>query len=267
VKFSIIIPTYNRAYCILTSINSVLKQNHKDFEIIIIDDCSTDNSVLIISKFIESYTFIKLIRLEKNYGTNIAKNIGSINAKGNYLVFLDSDDQLIKEDSLNRIEEVIIKNCFPKLLMFTCINIEGHIKSKNTITNQMISFKTYFQGKASGEYLPVVEKSMFDAVKFHTDIHGGEGLTWLSIARLTNGIFISSEIIRLYDDKGTDRLSHIDFKQFNRLFKIFVKDLKLNFIYYLRYNPIGMLMVILRITYYKYRDLVHLLKITLNYKK
>lgn len=266
-KFSFIIPTYNRAHCILTSINSVLKQNHKDFEIIIIDDCSTDNSLVIIDKFIQSYTFIKVIRLEKNYGTNIAKNIGSLHASGNYLVFLDSDDQLFKEDSLKRIEEVIINNYFPKLLMFTCINIEGNIKSKNTITDQLISFKSYFQGKASGEYLPVVEKSLFDSVKFYTDIHGGEGLTWLAIARLTNGIFISSEIIRLYDDKGTDRLSHIDFKQFDRLFKIFVKDLKINFIYYLIYNPIGMLKVILRIIYYKYIKLVHLLKVTLNNKQ
>jgi teichuronic acid biosynthesis glycosyltransferase TuaG len=267
VKFSIIIPTYNRAHCILTAIDSVIKQDFEDLEIIIIDDCSTDNSYVIVKEFIQIHTFIKLIRLERNCGTNIAKNVGSIHAVGNYLVFLDSDDQFISEDSLKRVEETIIRNHFPKVLMFTCINREGHIKSKNILTDQFVSFKLYFQGKASGEYLPVVERSLFDSVKFHEDIHGGEGLTWISLARQANGIFISSEIIRLYDDKGMDRLSHIDYKQFNRLYKIFVKDLKMNAIYYLRYNLIGMLSVILRIIYYKFRNLVHSLQSTLIKKQ
>lgn len=94
---SVIIPVYNSEKYIEFTIKSVLNQIYENWEMILIDDCSTDNSVQIIKKFISKN--IKLIRLEQNYGVSVARNIGIDNAKGKYVAFLDADD-LWEEDKL-----------------------------------------------------------------------------------------------------------------------------------------------------------------------
>jgi len=87
---SVIVPVYNRGHKIKRAIDSVLSQTFKDFELIIINDCSTDNSVQIINEFSDSR--IKLLHTSKNSGAAVARNIGIKNAKGEIISFLDSDD-------------------------------------------------------------------------------------------------------------------------------------------------------------------------------
>lgn len=91
---SIIIPAYNASKTILSTLNSVKSQTYQDFEIIIVDDGSTDNTVSIIEKFsIEnSYLNLTLIK-KKNEGVSKARNVALKCAKGNLIAFLDSDDE------------------------------------------------------------------------------------------------------------------------------------------------------------------------------
>jgi len=87
--FSIIIPLYNRENFIYDAVDSVLKQQFSDFELIIVDDGSCDNSFNIVSEIVD--TRIKIIRQE-NSGVSSARNKGVKSATGQYLAFLDSDD-------------------------------------------------------------------------------------------------------------------------------------------------------------------------------
>ncbi len=97
IDISIIIPVYNSEKFIADGIESVLKQTHKSFEIICVNDGSTDNSEKIIKKYVERYPEkIKLIN-QKNQGTGFARNTGIENASGEYIGFLDSDDTLDSE--------------------------------------------------------------------------------------------------------------------------------------------------------------------------
>ena len=89
-KISIIIPTYNREKLIIRSINSILNQTYHNIEVILIDDGSTDNTKKIISQ-IKDKRF-RYIKLRKNKGSNVARNIGIQKAIGNYITFQDSDD-------------------------------------------------------------------------------------------------------------------------------------------------------------------------------
>lgn len=91
---SIIIPTYNRETTISRSINSVLTQSYTNFELIIVDDGSTDNTIEIVNSYKDER--IKLIRLGKNCGANVARNKGICAAKGEYIAFQDSDDEWVK---------------------------------------------------------------------------------------------------------------------------------------------------------------------------
>lgn len=89
-KVSIIIPTYNRAKTIIKAIDSILYQTYKDYEIIIIDDGSTDNT----KETIQSYLAIANIYYyrQENKKTAAARNFGIKKSKGDYIAFLDSDD-------------------------------------------------------------------------------------------------------------------------------------------------------------------------------
>jgi len=104
--FSVIIPTYNRAGFIRRTIQSVLYQQYKNFEVIIVDDGSTDNTEEVISNFEFSNLFyFKTPNLERG----AARNFGIAKAKGDYITFLDSDDILYNNylsnaaESLNRL--------------------------------------------------------------------------------------------------------------------------------------------------------------------
>ncbi len=88
---SVIIPSYNRAHVLPRAVKSVLAQTFQDFEIIIVDDCSKDNTLEVVRSFNDSR--IRYIRHETNKGGNAARNSGIAAAKGEFIAFLDSDDQ------------------------------------------------------------------------------------------------------------------------------------------------------------------------------
>jgi len=89
-EISIITPVYNSAKYLQETIDSVLNQTFSDWEWLITDDCSTDNSIEILEKIKDSR--IKIFRAEKNGGAGHARNISLENAVGRYITFLDADD-------------------------------------------------------------------------------------------------------------------------------------------------------------------------------
>lgn len=92
---SVILPTYNRAHLIEQAIQDVLEQTYQDFELIVVDDGSTDNSEEIIKKMSDGR--IRYVRHEKNKGANAARNTGIVTANGKYIAFQDSDDRWLPE--------------------------------------------------------------------------------------------------------------------------------------------------------------------------
>lgn len=107
-KISIIIPMYNAEKHIERCVKSILNQTYSQYEIIIINDGSTDNSKIICEKLIEENNSIKLINIE-NSGVSFARNIGIDNAIGRYFLFIDSDDW-IEPDTLEVAYNTIISN-------------------------------------------------------------------------------------------------------------------------------------------------------------
>jgi glycosyltransferase involved in cell wall biosynthesis len=90
---SVIIPVYNSSKTIIACLNSLINQEYSFLEIIIVNDGSTDNTLLIIEEFIQNDSKFKLITTE-NKGQGHARNIGLKNASGGFIVFLDADDEL-----------------------------------------------------------------------------------------------------------------------------------------------------------------------------
>jgi len=98
---SIITPSHNASKFISECINSVLLQTYQDWEMIIVDDLSNDNSVKIIKSFLKQDSRIKLIELEENGGPSKARNRAIKESKGDFIAFLDADD-VWKNDKLDK---------------------------------------------------------------------------------------------------------------------------------------------------------------------
>ncbi len=132
INFSIIIPVFNSESFIKETISSLVNQNYKNIEIIIINDCSTDNSSKIINrikKINQKFEF-KIINNKRNMGVAFSRNIGLNYAMGDYIIFLDSDDYLEK-NSLSFISKKIISNNHPDLILGSHnMNVSGIFKNK-----------------------------------------------------------------------------------------------------------------------------------------
>src|SRR5258706_2090128 len=89
-KVSVIMPTYNRAWIIERAVNSVLNQTYSDFELVILDDASTDNTKEILSKFEDKR--IRTEYLKENKWVSVVRNIGVKLAQGELIAYLDTDN-------------------------------------------------------------------------------------------------------------------------------------------------------------------------------
>lgn len=100
---SIVLPTYNRAKYLSKAINSVLNQTIKNWELLIIDDGSEDETLLLVKEYINYHSNIRYF-FHKNRGAAYSMNIGMENAKGDYITFLGSDDEYLPNHLELRVE-------------------------------------------------------------------------------------------------------------------------------------------------------------------
>ena len=195
---SVIIPVYNSKKYILKCLNSVLEQDYKNFEIIIVDDCSNNETFDFLIKLKKKYKF-KLYKTKKNSGTVAApRNLGVKYAKGHYLTFLDSDDYWHKSFLSTHIKT--IKN--KKTLSFTAAKYisEDEKKISNFFLNTFRKWlQNFFINKINKSknshswfyiYNPIIvssvfiNKEYFKDLKFNQDIFAREDLEmWINLKK------------------------------------------------------------------------------------
>ncbi|MBR6519290.1 MAG: glycosyltransferase family 2 protein [Oscillospiraceae bacterium] len=112
--FTVAIPMYNGEKYIARTIDSVLRQNFDDYEIIVVNDGSKDNGPQVVARYAEKDSRIRMLEKE-NGGVSSARNCALYNAKGRYIFFLDSDDEMW-EDALSNAYKTLSENNFPQLL-------------------------------------------------------------------------------------------------------------------------------------------------------
>jgi len=99
---SVILPTYNRAYCLGRAVDSVLTQTFRDFELIVVDDGSTDETQELLAGYTDPR--LRVIRQPENKGQSAARNAGILAANGKYIAFHDSDDEWLPEKLERQVE-------------------------------------------------------------------------------------------------------------------------------------------------------------------
>lgn len=145
VKVSIVIPTFNRAWVIRRSIGSALSQTYRDFEILIVDDGSTDETFDVVKTFFQ-YPQVRYIRHEKNRGHQAARNTGIKNARGDYIAFLDSDDTWIPEKIELQLEAINKKGA-------DCVVLTGMWLVENGKRTRLRLFERQYEGYVYPELL------------------------------------------------------------------------------------------------------------------
>ncbi|MEG1820941.1 MAG: glycosyltransferase family 2 protein, partial [Malacoplasma sp.] len=146
---SIIMPSFNSEATIERSIKSVLSQTFNNWELIIIDDCSTDSSHEVIQHYVDQDIRIKLICLEENSGAAAARNTGIEHAKGQFIAFLDSDDYWHPEKlekQLKYFEQYDVDVVFSEYYRFNSSGIIGKV----SVPNQEINFNDLLKGNCIG---------------------------------------------------------------------------------------------------------------------
>jgi len=188
IKVSVIIPFYNRINWTIEAVNSVLNQTHKNTEIILVNDCSTDD-ISDVYNLAKNNGNIRITSLQKNYGAGEARNIGIQYATGNYISFLDSDDKylphklekqlkfMIQEDYdashmsyyLSRNNEITKVNSgefdvtFPNVIGECSIATPSFMVKRKFLTEHNITFPTYRTSQDTCFFIKVAQ---------HTDIKG-----------------------------------------------------------------------------------------------
>lgn len=165
---SVIIPTFNREKTLGKAIDSVLNQTYTDLELLVIDDCSTDNTEKLINSYNDKR--LKYIKLETNQGACYARNVGIENSKGEYIAFQDSDDYW-HENKLELQLDNMKKNNSD--IDFCAINIidEDSCRTKpEPRTIKMINKNGVFNTLAFESFIStqslVAKKSCFETIKF-----------------------------------------------------------------------------------------------------
>lgn len=121
-KVSVIVPVYNVEEYLYDCLNSLIKQTFDDFEIICIDDCSTDSSYEILEYFKTKDNRFKIIKNRDNIGLGASRNVGIEESKGEYILFLDSDDWLDR-NTIEELYALAYKN-ETDVVMFKLINYD-----------------------------------------------------------------------------------------------------------------------------------------------
>ncbi|WP_312258242.1 glycosyltransferase family 2 protein [Romboutsia ilealis] len=180
---SIITPVYNAERFLSDTIKSVQNQTYKNWEILLIDDCSKDNSAQIIKEFQKYDNRIKYIKLKKNSGASVSRNEGIRNAKGRFIAFVDSDD-IWKPEKL----EIQIKYMLKENLGFTFTSYR-YMKENGELTNKIakapskINYNGLLKNTIIGCSTVVIDKDIVDYFEMPLVRRGQDTATWLQILR------------------------------------------------------------------------------------
>jgi glycosyltransferase involved in cell wall biosynthesis len=205
--FSILVPMYNRQVEIGRAIDSCLAQTDADFEIVIVDDHSTDTSVDKVSAYADER--IRLLTHDANRGACAARNTGARSARGEWLVFLDSDDELLP----NALETIRrrIADAGPRVdkLLLMCRYTNGETSPDPAFPDQEWDYADYvaWVGRMIGrrtEALPVTRRTAFLQSPY-LDGHAPEALHELNFVRHFR-VFACPDVVRVYHQDAAVRV-------------------------------------------------------------
>ena len=204
---SIITPAYNAAEYIAETIESVFAQTYPNWEMLIVNDCSKDNTPEIVQRYVVKDKRIKLINLEQNSGVAVARNTAIQNAEGRYIAFLDSDD-LWKKQKLQRQLGFMQQNGY----VFTFTAYEHFKNVKENIQNiveipKKLNYKQALKGNQIGCLTVMLDRKQILNIEFSKQKHE-DYILWLNILKSGITAYGLNDSLALYRIANSKSISN-----------------------------------------------------------
>ncbi|AWK03667.1 glycosyl transferase [Flavobacterium crocinum] len=180
---SILTPTYNTEKFIKATIESVQNQTYNNWEMILVDDASIDQTVSVIEEFAQNDSRIKLFKLEKNSGNGFARNVALEKASGKYIAYLDSDD-LWRSDKLEKqLQFLKEKNAPFTFSFYDSIDEEGNNLNRRVENPQPLIYKQLFFCNYVGNLTAIYDVEYFGKIKLESSEKRQDWRIWLTILK------------------------------------------------------------------------------------
>lgn len=210
-KISVIMPAYNASKTIKESILSVLNQTYKDFELIIVNDCSNDDTKSIIREYVEKDSRIVYFENEFNSGASYSRNRAISCAKGEWIAFLDSDD-IWKNDKLEK-QIKLIEDVPDATIVYTAssfINSDGVPYSYVLPAEKETTYKTLLKKNLISCSSAIVKASIMKSIKMPNDSMHEDYFVWLTILKSCDCAYGINEPLLIYrlsnNSKSSNRI-------------------------------------------------------------
>lgn len=249
-KVSVVIPTYNRSELLKKAVHSLQHQHHQNLEIIIVDDCSTDDTEAVVKGMRDPR--IKYIRHPINKGGSEARNTGIKHATGNYVGFLDSDDQWLPDKLQKQLaifngnpevgavytgvrlvnDSQIIKEIVPRyrgdilpmLIESNCIDTTSSVLVKTELLHEINGFESALPSCQDWDlYLRLSQITNFDFVKDSMVLffqHSGDRISTNNAAVLSGQVYIFKAYKTLAKELGSGIFEKFSINIFKTLLKV-----------------------------------------------
>jgi glycosyltransferase involved in cell wall biosynthesis len=225
--FTIVLPTYNRASMVGKAVDSIITQTYSNWELIIVDDGSIDNTRQVIEAYNEPR--IKYI-WQSNAERSAARNNGIDNAKGRYICFLDSDDYYLP-NRLQQLHQELLRLNFPVAFLYTGLKVESltGISNRPELKNTFNNILDFIIQAVIHSQQTCIEQSVIKDKRFNTSIHIGEDLEfWLRIVIEYPLIYLENQftvVVVDHDDRTVnERKNNSYYDAYNTYKFIFAKN-------------------------------------------
>lgn len=228
---SIIVPVFNGEKFINDTIKTVQEQTYQNWELLLVNDCSTDKSKEIIEKQIKKDDRIKLITLERNSGAAIARNTGIEKAKGKYIAFLDADDIWDKEKLEKQINFIKKGNYTFAYTGYEFADEEGNKTGKIVKVPESLTYKEALKNTTifTSTVIFNVEILGKESIKMPNVRRGQDTATWWKVLKTGVIAYGLNKNLSLYR-RSSDTLSSNKIKALKRTWNLYRNVEKLSFI-------------------------------------
>lgn len=224
---SVITPVYNVAKVIDRTLDSMLMQDYKDLEIVLVDDCSKDNSAEIIAHYTAKYPNIVYHKQEKNGGAAVARNTALKLAKGRYVAFLDSDDMWCEGKLAKQIAFMREKDAAISCTAMDCIDEEDKPLNSVREVREKISYKFLLKNTMIATSTLVVDRNKTGDFQMPLRRGGQDYATWLMLMRNGTMCWGLNEVLSHYRVMSNS-LSNNKWKSIRQVWEIQTHDEGIN---------------------------------------
>ncbi|MCK0470254.1 glycosyltransferase family 2 protein [Halalkalibacter sp. APA_J-10(15)] len=195
---SIITPAYNAATYMADTIESVLAQTYGSWEMLIVDDCSTDDTAQIVQSYASRDPRIRFIQLAQNSGPAITRNTAIEAASGRYLAFLDSDDMWLPNKLERQLQFMQERDLAFSFTQYRVMDLEGNITDKLEDVPDEATYKDLLKHNVIGCLTVMLDKEKVGAVEMVNIRSRQDYVLWLHICKRGFTAYGLKEPLALY---------------------------------------------------------------------